>query len=340
MEILTLDIGGANLKYCIFSFQSNKIEIKEYDELNILNNNLNVFELFLKKEIFKITSKNSIDKILFTQTASLIYENNKEGVKKIASILKEVFKGEIFMFTPDRLINIEILDFERYTECYNWAITRELCKDRKGIIIDMGSTSTDIIPILEKENNKNNIMRLIDGEVNYLGMVRTILQSVIKTVPYKNFDVPIIAEPILKTGDIFYYLDMIPYNKHLNYSSNIKFINKLEIENKICQLIASDKNFLSKEEINIIIKYIYEEIKNTIKFKINKIMKKNNLDNNITLFATGYGINNILKEIYKEMNFSEYITLENLLNVKKYTPAIGLGYVYFKKIMRRDFSMI
>ena len=112
-----------------------------------------------------------------------IFPTRSEGVRRIGKALQETLDKETVLFFS---ADLEFVEYpERKAEAVgsmNWYASAELAARlvKHGIFIDIGSTTTDLIPI---RNHKAQITgyddaaRLKSGELLYTGVVRTPLMS-------------------------------------------------------------------------------------------------------------------------------------------------------------------
>ncbi len=96
----------------------------------------------------------------------------------------------------------------------NWlalgAFTAELIGD--GVLIDIGSTTTDIIPITNGEVRclgRDDASRLSWEELVYTGIVRTPVISVCSSVPLRGRRQPLVAEVFATMSDVYRLLGNI-----------------------------------------------------------------------------------------------------------------------------------
>lgn len=97
----------------------------------------------------------------------------------------------------------------------NWRATAEIVASRieRGLLIDIGSTTTDIIAINNHEVcciGVDDFTRLIAGELVYSGVVRTPLMALADRVAFRGKTVPVIAEHFATSADIYRLLGQLP----------------------------------------------------------------------------------------------------------------------------------
>ena len=95
----------------------------------------------------------------------------------------------------------------------NWhalaAFCGRYCRSGCGLLLDIGSTTTDIIPLAEGKpvaRGKTDTERLIHGEMVYTGVERTPVCAIVDRVPYRERSVGVAAEWFATTRDVYLIL--------------------------------------------------------------------------------------------------------------------------------------
>src|SRR5207245_11379025 len=73
------------------------------------------------------------------------------------------------------------------------------------LLVDVGSTTTDVIPIVggaPATTSRTDLDRLREGELVYTGAVRTPVEAIAPTVPVRGRAVAVSAEGFALTGDV------------------------------------------------------------------------------------------------------------------------------------------
>ncbi|MDH3280912.1 MAG: hypothetical protein OEQ18_07260, partial [Gammaproteobacteria bacterium] len=82
-----------------------------------------------------------------------------------------------------------------------------------GIFIDIGSTTTDIIPFADNRlqvRGYRDHERLQCGELVYSGVVRTPVMALTRSVPFGGKTTPLMAEHFATTADVYRILGALP----------------------------------------------------------------------------------------------------------------------------------
>ncbi len=254
MKIMAMDIGGANIK--IF----DGTEYRQY-----------YFPLWKKKNKFKnfIEKLNGqqdfkADMYVITMTAELCdcFENRNEGVTFILNALGEILDGKIFVTslrsgtfkTKLKVLsndtNFKLLDIDdaikvpySVASANFMATAKYISKfEKNAIIIDIGSTTTDIIPI---KNGKilahgTDFERLKNDELIYTGVLRTNLISISNCLKFKGKNLKISAEYFANIGDVYSVMGKISEGKYTTDTADGKGKGLLDCMRRIARIVCCD----------------------------------------------------------------------------------------------------
>ncbi|HEY0145277.1 MAG TPA: hydantoinase/oxoprolinase family protein, partial [Methylovirgula sp.] len=88
----------------------------------------------------------------------------------------------------------------------------------EALFVDMGSTTTDIIPLKESKfvaRGYSDATRMAHGELVYAGVVRSFLMAGLRLVPFGGHWVPIMNEAFATTSDVYRILGDLPADTDL-----------------------------------------------------------------------------------------------------------------------------
>ena len=227
MKIIGLDVGGANLKAC-------GLEINESQTTTKINCSSIFFPIWQHKrqELWEIIV-NTVNEVSRGETPDLIsvvmtaelsdtFQTKREGVLTIARNIAQNLNGIHIVFPNVKLELLELIQVEKNPESIaaaNWAPlawavgrTHPDC-----ILIDVGSTTTDIIPIrggFPHTSGFDDTSRLINGELVYTGALRTDLSAILKQVNTKQGICRVSSEYFATSGDVHLALGTITENEY------------------------------------------------------------------------------------------------------------------------------
>ena len=152
--------------------------------------------------------------VTMTAELSQAFRTKREGVGFVLDGLGEAFPGQpVKAYTVDGRFLDPAEARERPLEvaAANWAATarfvgREL---PDCLLVDIGTTSTDIIPITGGEPaavGRTDPERLLSGELVYTGALRTPVEAVARTVPLCGGHCPLAAERFALMGDVYLWV--------------------------------------------------------------------------------------------------------------------------------------
>jgi len=165
MNSLGIDIGGANLK--VSNGRENRIEYfpmwKRAGEL--------------KAKLKEIAIEFGAERAGVVITAELadVFRSKREGIEYIANACKDVFKDVYFLDVEGRITK-EIYEPLKFCAS-NWMASISFLLSegfRDFLFVDIGSTTTDIIPVKDRAlAKKTDFERLQKRELLYFGVLRT-----------------------------------------------------------------------------------------------------------------------------------------------------------------------
>lgn len=320
--ILGIDIGGANTK------------ITEIDD----NGDFKVHHMYFPMwrnsnklaEVLKTYGKGGED-IALVMTAELAdaYETKKQGVDEILKAVEDAFDGDIYVFDVDG----NFLTTEESRENYlkvsasNWRATAEFVSkniSNNCILVDMGSTTTDIIPIKDGRAlaTKTDLDRLMNNELVYVGTLRTPLSFLSNKVSFREKETNVSSEYFAITADISVVLDKIKPEQYTCDTPDGKSTDKKSCMIRLSRVLCGDLEMMDEEEVLTIADQFYNKLTNLIKQNVDKVAEKYDLTN-ATVVVTGLG-EEILKDALKDYTIVS-IKEKYGEDVSLATPSFAVG---------------
>lgn len=246
-----LDIGGANLKAC----DSTGRAITEN------------FALYRNPEQLSGQIRNILGRlphphaVVVTMTAELCdcFVTRRQGVNQILDSLESVINPAI-----TRIWGIDgkfhpistIRQNPALAEASNWKalgdyIAFEFFDDSQGILIDLGSTTTDILAISQGvllSQSKTDLDRLQTGELVYLGARRTPLSSVIAKVRFQKKQTSVMRELFATTADIYLTLGQIEEEPENLDTANGRPATRSEALHRLARMIGLDYEHFTESD--------------------------------------------------------------------------------------------
>ena len=310
MKIIGWDIGGAHIKAAKIDFKKKKTETKQiYSPIWKNTNNLKKSIKLIKKKLGKC----NYHAITMSAELSDIFLERSDGVKYIINLSSKILGDKkIFFYSKKSFIRKEIaLKNTSVLNSMNWHATANCISSffPNCILVDIGSTTTDIIPIKNQKiisKGSNDHQRLGSNELIYLGVLRSPIHAVErkKNLIYENF---------ANLSDVYRVLNKIPTKFNLLPTQDNKSKNKHDSARRIARIFGKDYkkvHFLKWKKIAFKIEKKQKEIlkKNIIK------IKNRNFSKEIPIVGAGAG-EFLLKNIFKKKNYFSFNS--NIKNIKQ-----------------------
>ncbi len=214
-NILGLDIGGANIKACDLNGQSVSLGYPLWKNPEGLSDAL----------LALISQFPDISNLAVTMTGELAdcFATKNEGVRSIVQSVEVVVSRHAVLSasywqTSGEFVDAETaIEFPILTAAANWHLQAtwagRVCPSGLSLLIDMGSTTTDIIPIqdgMPDSVGSNDVERLHSSELLYLGVRRTPLMALGHVIHLNGQSTGTAAELFATTDDLFLFDGDIP----------------------------------------------------------------------------------------------------------------------------------
>jgi len=351
VNILGFDIGGANTKAAFI--RTHNLQVME------LKTGMEYFPIWkrgkaelpavLKKFAEQMASYGSIDAIGVTMTAELsdAYQTKREGVNHVLDCVVQCFPS-----TPIYVLNVEaeMILVEEARKHYltvasaNWAATGWMVSRliNNCIVVDVGSTSTSIIPIVEGRiaaEGKTDLEKLANGELVYTGALRTNIATIVSHVPLRRCMVRVSSELFAQSGDVHLLLGNISEEEYNVDTADGRGKSRAEAMARLARVVCADIEMLSQEEIMEMARYIYERQVDQIAEGLMQVYTRIHprVKGELPVVITGIGGKFLGRKAAERVGIKDIIDLGERLgaNVAAITPCVGVALMTAEKIEGR-----
>jgi probable H4MPT-linked C1 transfer pathway protein len=250
MSWLGLDIGGANLKAADGRGWARSLP----------------FALWREPERLTVTIRELIaaappsTHIAATMTGELCdaFQTKVEGVRHITTAAVQAAEGrDVYIYQVDgRLVTAsEALESPLLAAASNWhALASFACRFAPcdvGMLIDIGSTTTDIIPLMAgqpRTTGLNDTDRLLAGELVYTGVRRTPICAVAAWLPWRDTHCPVAAELFATMADAYVILGDLPESTDCTSTADGRPLTKEFCRDRFARMICADATMFSSED--------------------------------------------------------------------------------------------
>lgn len=210
------DIGGAHVKMVMMDANGLVVGVhqvpcplwKGIDQLTKVISKL--------KPLFSSSVTQVKHAITMTGELADVFESRQYGVLAIAECLEQSLGGSLFYFALNQDAPRQSVWYAKHqlpqawldVASANWAASATYIAEltKEGVVVDIGSSTTDITRIQEHRlanNGMTDAGRMAAGELFYSGVVRTPIMAIAQQLPFRGQWVNVAAEHFATTADVY-----------------------------------------------------------------------------------------------------------------------------------------
>jgi len=187
--LIGIDVGGANVKV-VSGGRADTIYCPLWREAP-LGEILSRYDCAEEEDVAVVMSGELADCFL----------TKMEGIRWIVETVQEIFPGALFYGTDGEFHDSPVPALA----AANWLASATYLHSLypTGLLVDMGSTTTDIIPLTNPASHHGltDLTRLQKGYLLYTGLLRTTIPAVIRSVVIDDIPTPVSAEYFSASAD-------------------------------------------------------------------------------------------------------------------------------------------
>lgn len=341
VSVLGLDIGGANTKAAIVKTLPDSIEehMIAVEYFPIWKEGKNRLPIVLERLKNRLVETGKLDAVGVTMTAELsdVYWSKREGVNHILDCVSQIFSDQpIFVLdVNENLKSIEEARHEPFeVAAANWAATGWMVSlfAKNCIIIDIGSTTTSIIPIIEgtlAASGKTDFDKLINGELVYTGALRTNVAAIVNLFPIRRTRARISSEVFAQSGDAHIILGNIKEEDYTVDTVDGRGKTRREAMARLARVVCADIEMLLEREVVEMAKYVHEAQIKQIADGLKQVYKRirPHLRQEILVIVTGIGRDFLARKAAEKIGLNKIIDLSELTGIDMAiaSPAVGVA---------------
>lgn len=348
VEVLGWDIGGVNVKTALIkTWNASVEELKTAMQyFPIWKRGKEQLPAVLDRLRNEVAGSIKLDAVGIAMTAELsdAYWTKREGVNHILDCVKKVF-ANIPIFVLDAEANLRSVEEARQeplkVAAANWPATgwmvSRLIKD--CIIIDTGSTTTSIIPVIDGKiaaTGRTDLAKLLNGELVYTGSLRTNVATIVSFIPIRGGTARVSSELFAQSGDIHLILGNIKENDYTAETVDGRGKTRVEAMARLARVVCADIEMLTEQEIVEIANHVYEKQVEQIGEGLMQVCNRIKLclKENIPVVVTGLGRNFLAKKAAQKAGFNWIIGLGELLGADATlaSPSVGVALMVASKL--------
>jgi probable H4MPT-linked C1 transfer pathway protein len=249
-KYLALDVGGANVKVANGRGFAESYPFPLWREPAALTQQIRTI----------ISEAPPSDHLVVTMTGELAdcFTSKAEGVK---FILKSVAAGSDNRHTrvyriDGKMVSTQVaLNDPLMVAAANWhALARFAARfagNGPAILIDVGSTTVDVIPLVEGQpatQGKTDTERLRSGELVYTGVERSPICAVAYAIKHRGESLPLVQEVFATMRDAYIVLEKLPENPIATDTADHRPATKAAARQRLARMIAADSDSFNHKD--------------------------------------------------------------------------------------------
>jgi (4-(4-[2-(gamma-L-glutamylamino)ethyl]phenoxymethyl)furan-2-yl)methanamine synthase len=267
--ILGWDIGGANIKAAWIETGSDP-----NDQEKVVSQ---PFEIWREKDRLPdvlrrmsaaMAPNQCANAMAITITAELsdVFATKREGVLFVLDSIQQCFPDVTsyvlslsggFQFLSEA--RLHPLDFA----ATNWLASAQYVAKQfpNCLVVDVGSTTTDILPILNGQvcvSGRTDTARLASGELVFTGVLRTNLAAMVQSIPVAGQSCRVASEYFAVSGDVHLILGNLSPQEYTCPAPDGRSPSIESARGRLARLVCADTEMLSTAEIDEMARYIAE----------------------------------------------------------------------------------
>jgi (4-(4-[2-(gamma-L-glutamylamino)ethyl]phenoxymethyl)furan-2-yl)methanamine synthase len=208
----------------------------------------------------------AVHAVTTTAELSQLFRTKREGVGFVLDGLEAAFPDDelrVYTVSGRFVSSAEARSHPLEAAASNWAATARLIARfvPSCMLIDIGTTSTDIIPIHQGEMvalGRTDPERLLSRELVYTGAVRTPAEAIARTVPLWGGDSLISAEGFALIGDAHLWLGRLPMEDYSVTPPDGRPANREYAGERLARVVCADREMLDSSDIDALAKALVE----------------------------------------------------------------------------------
>jgi len=202
--------------------------------------------------------------VTMTAELSQLFRTKREGVAFVLDAMAAAFPhGDIAIYTVDgRFVSTD--DARRdplRAAASNWHATASVVAHTwpNATLVDIGSTTTDIIPIAHggvAAAGRTDPERLANGELLYLGTVRTPVEAIVHDVPLGFATAGVSAEGFALSGDIHLWNGDLAAGDYCAPTPDGRPVTREFTRERLARIVCADREMLDDHAIDRIAAHV------------------------------------------------------------------------------------
>ncbi len=256
----------------------------------------------------RLRTLTSDDPICVTMTGELAdcFRTKAEGVEAILAAVREASESltqggnrpKVWVYLVDgRLVEpAEAIRQPQLAAASNWhALARFASRYSprgRGLLIDIGSTTTDIIPLIDGQNvavGRSDLHRLASGELVYTGVVRSPVAAVCRVLQWRDQVCPIAQELFATTQDAYLMLGLLPEDPNNCDTADNRPATKEYAAERLARMVCADRTMFTAQDAMVAARAVMTSQVRLLRRAVERVIAERLLGPPEAIVLTGQG---------------------------------------------------
>ena len=248
---LGIDVGGANLKFSDGNDRQFSVPFELWRNRNGLSDSL--------RHAIRGFGRSSLVAVTMTGELCDCFDSKQDGVRAIVDAVELACPSSDVRYyqTTGKFVDKSIaVQSWKLTAASNWHAmgnyAARFLLNQSGFLIDIGSTTTDIVPIVHGRvvaTGKCDLSRMLTGELIYSGVGRSPVSACLPAVQFRNQCFPVAQEFFSSTLDVYLLLDHANEEPDNCLTADGRPATKRFAAARMARMLCADLEELSTSEI-------------------------------------------------------------------------------------------
>ncbi|MDF1558142.1 MAG: hydantoinase/oxoprolinase family protein [ANME-2 cluster archaeon] len=305
--VIGIDIGGANTKVA-----SADCRMAELHYIPLWKDTQLPLAL---KEMAKRIKPGRVGVVITGELADR-FSDKEQGVRFIVEAVDAAFPHAMYLDHQGNFSNSRHIRDMRSLAAANWMASALLAgKDNDCIFADVGSTTTDLIPVKNGHPlaGVTDLQRLGRHELLYRGMLRTNIAALMDRIDLDGVQYRVASELFAQTGDVHLLLGHIRPEDYTCDTADGEGKTLKAAARRLARVVCADTTELEPDDIMNIAGQIYQHQRDELSKALQDLSKRHGIDR-----VVGAGLGELLVH-----EAAQDAGLQCTLLSKKYGPDIS-----------------
>jgi (4-(4-[2-(gamma-L-glutamylamino)ethyl]phenoxymethyl)furan-2-yl)methanamine synthase len=207
-----------------------------------------------------VSAADAAHAVTMTAELSQMFRTKREGVSFVLDAVVTAFDASRVRVLTVSGGFVDVAEARRRpldVAAANWAATaRQVARShRHAVLVDIGTTSTDIIPIVDGVVSAAGLTdpdRLLSGELIYTGALRTPVEAIVDAVPYRDGLATVSAESFALAGDVYVWRGDLAPDDYTWPTPDGRPATRAFAGERLARVVCADREMLDQPAVSAI----------------------------------------------------------------------------------------